>query len=405
MANIVRVCESRVAFKSVVTVSKPSKVVTVTRRRTETIEWRLWDWSSLPSKHVMDNVTQERACSETMQVVGDKWVIEVMPGGSSSSSHNEAVVQRRKEHVAIYLHYVGDSEALCARFSVTLVNQLPGGVDKICGAEGLVITFGQVNSDTTQTSRGLVHIIKRSDLEDESSGWKVDDRVVIRATITTLNDFETTVAANAPAFTPPNTLPDDLKSMLSSGDASDIILNCGQRQFHAHRLILRARSPYFKGLFASVMRDANTDCLSIADTEPDVFEQLLLWVYMGEVAEAALQAKDMLEHLIMAANRYECNDLKLLCEANLCEGLSLENVATRLVLAEQAQADELKEACLELIKPNAAAIMGTEGWKDVMAAGSELISEVMAFVVGAPTAGKDEGQGKKRTADEAGLST
>ena len=118
------------------------------------------------------------------------------------------------------------------------------------------------------------------------------------------------------------------------------------------------------------------------------------------MAEAALQAKDMLEHLLMAANRYECGGLKLLCEAKLCEGLAVENAATRLVLAEQAEADELKEVCRELIKPNAAAVMGTEGWKDVMAAGVELVNEVLALLAGPSTAAK----GKKRTADEAGLS-
>ena len=133
----------------------------------------------------------------------------------------------------------------------------------------------------------------------------VNDRVVIRATFTTFGDLESTVAAAVPAFTPPNTVTADLKRMLNSAEASDIALYCGPREFPAHRFLLRARSPYFKGLFASTMRDAAADGLPIADTEPEVFEQLLSWIYTGEVAEAALQAKDMPEHLLMAANRYE----------------------------------------------------------------------------------------------------
>ena len=71
-------------------------------------------------------------------------------------------------------------------------------------------------------------------------------------------------------------------------------------------------------------------------------------------------------------------------------------------LAEQAEADGLKEACLEFIKPNVVAVMRTEGWKDVVSAGAELVSEVLAVLAGALTGGK--GNGKKRTADEAGLS-
>ena len=61
----------------------------------------------------------------------------------------------------------------------------------------------------------------------------------------------------------------------------------------------------------------------------------------------------------------------------------------------------LKEACLELIKPSAAAVMGTEGWSHV-ASNNALLNQVLAVLAGAPTGGK--GKGKKRTADEAGLS-
>ena len=89
-------------------------------------------------------------------------------------------------------------------------------------------------------------------------------------------------------------------------------------------------------------------------------------------------------------------------EAKLCKGLTIENVATRFVLGEQAEADQLKECCLELIKPNAAAVMATEGWADV-ASNNALVNEVLAFLAGATTHNK--GEGKKRTADEAELST
>ena len=99
----------------------------------------------------------------------------------------------------------------------------------------------------------------------------------------------------------------------------------------------------------------DSEGLTITDTDPDVFDQLLRWIYVEEVDEGAIEAFG--EHLLMGANRYELGGLKLLMETKLCEGLSIENVATRLVLGEQAEADQLKECCLEFIKPNAAAVM------------------------------------------------
>ena len=217
-----------------------------------------------------------------------------------------------------------------------------------------------MGNGTITTGIGFATFIKRSVLEDETNGWKIDDRVIIRATITTYGKLEGTVTAVTPAFTPPNTLSTDLSNILKSGRASDIALYVGPREFKAHKLVLRMRSPYWEALFASPMREADSDSddgIKITDTEPDVFEQLLAWMYTGELAEGALETQDMAEHCLMGANRYELGGLKLLCEAKLCEGLTVENVATRLVLGEQAEADQLKECCLEFIKPNAAAVM------------------------------------------------
>ena len=106
-------------------------------------------------------------------------------------------------------------------------------------------------------------------------------------------------------------------------------------------------------------RSRNSDGLEITDTDPDVFEQLLRWIYVDEIDEGAIEAFG--EQILMGANRYELGGLKLLVEAKLGEGLTTDNVATRLVLGEQAEADQLKECCLEFIKPNAAAVMQVGG--------------------------------------------
>ena len=59
----------------------------------EAIELRIDAWSSLPSEHLVPGVAEHlRTYSETMQAVGHKWQIEVVPGGWSKSSHAEAEV-------------------------------------------------------------------------------------------------------------------------------------------------------------------------------------------------------------------------------------------------------------------------------------------------------------------------
>ena len=252
--------------------------------------------------------------------------------------------------------------------------------------------WGQVKK-----SHGFLDYFGRSMIEDESKGWKINDRVIIRATITTHGDLESTTIT--PVMIPPSTVVADFKTMLDSGYASDLVLYVSDREFKVHRNILGSRSPYFKVLFASSMCDANSRDLKITDTEPLVFEQLLTWIYTGEVDNDALQVEHRPEHLLMSANRYECIGLKQLCESKLCDRLSVENVSPRLVLSEQVDAHMLKKKCLVFIKYNTKAVRQTEGWKGVEKNNS-LLNEILALLAGdtpTPTT-----VGKKRTADEAG---
>jgi len=55
------------------------------------------------------------------------------------------------------------------------------------------------------------------------------------------------------------------------------------------------------------------------------------------------------QHLLAAADRYALERLRTICESKLCEGISINTVATTLALAEQHHCFQLKAACLEFI--------------------------------------------------------
>jgi speckle-type POZ protein len=56
------------------------------------------------------------------------------------------------------------------------------------------------------------------------------------------------------------------------------------------------------------------------------------------------------EHLLLAAaDLYNLDRLKTLCESRLCEEINTENVATTLALAEQHHYPQLKAICLKFI--------------------------------------------------------
>ena len=55
------------------------------------------------------------------------------------------------------------------------------------------------------------------------------------------------------------------------------------------------------------------------------------------------------QHLLAAADRYALERLRTICESKLCEGISINTVATTLALAEQHHCFQLKAACLKFI--------------------------------------------------------
>jgi speckle-type POZ protein len=51
--------------------------------------------------------------------------------------------------------------------------------------------------------------------------------------------------------------------------------------------------------------------------------------------------------LLVAANRYGIERLKVMCERRLCQSLNVETVSFTLDLAERYNCQQLKECCLE----------------------------------------------------------
>lgn len=57
----------------------------------------------------------------------------------------------------------------------------------------------------------------------------------------------------------------------------------------------------------------------------------------------------MSQHLLASADRYGLDRLRLMCEANLCEVVAINTVATTLALAEQHHCFRLKAVCLKFV--------------------------------------------------------
>ncbi|CAL5016891.1 unnamed protein product [Urochloa decumbens] len=135
--------------------------------------------------------------------------------------------------------------------------------------------------------------------------------------------------------------------LLSSGEGADVEFRVGGETFSAHRLVLAARSPVFRAELYGPTREGTTrDAIRIEDMEEQVFGALLIFIYTDRLPE--MQQEDesaMSQHLLVAADRYDLQRLKLICEDTLCNHVDPDSVPTLLALAEKHHRPRLKEAC------------------------------------------------------------
>ena len=83
-------------------------------------------------------------------------------------------------------------------------------------------------------------------------------------------------------------------SLLDSDTFSDVTLCTRGREFKAHKAILSARSPVFGAMFEHEMEESRKGRVEISDIDPDVFHEMLKFVYTGSTPQLQGMADDLL---------------------------------------------------------------------------------------------------------------
>ena len=71
---------------------------------------------------------------------------------------------------------------------------------------------------------------------------------------------------------------------------------------------------------------------------------------------------ELLQHMLVAADRYDVEALRNECITRLLATLVPETVATTLILAHVHSMSALKEACMHFASQHVAAVTSSEGW-------------------------------------------
>ncbi|CAL4997540.1 unnamed protein product [Urochloa decumbens] len=295
--------------------------------------------------------------SGTFSVGGYYWSIRFYPDGNTV---------KEKDYISVYLELMRDGAKVRASCDLRLVDQTTGLPSSVHTTELRMFSSSDASRYAPQTSL----FKKRSELED--SGYLKDDRLVIDCVITVVTELRVSESKFRRRIeVPPSDIGKCLGKLLDAEEGADVTFSVGGETLAAHKLVLAMRSPVFKAELYGPMREGSAKLVTIEDMQPAVFRALLHFIYTDSLPDMDDLGQDanceMMRHLLVAANRYGVDRLKLVCQSIMCDKIDVKNVATTLGLAYQHDCNLLYDVCLEYISSSNVmdAVVATHGYKNL----------------------------------------
>ncbi|GBN86178.1 Speckle-type POZ protein [Araneus ventricosus] len=167
---------------------------------------------------------------------------------------------------------------------------------------------------------------------------------------------------------------DDLKAIYNNQMLTDVELKTKTKSFPAHKIWLCARSPVFKTMLTSDMREKNSNHIPIDDLEDDTVQQLLLFLYTDKLEKLSWESAIK---LYFAGDKYQVEKLKVICSSFLVDNVSTTSASELLLLADTHSDSDLKEAVEDFILKHEEQVFGSEEWEKLTEVNSQLALKTM----------------------------
>ncbi|KAK1264313.1 BTB/POZ and MATH domain-containing protein 4 [Acorus gramineus] len=318
--------------------------------------------------------------SECFTIGGYQWAIYFYPDGKNPEDNST--------YVSVFIALASEGTDVRALFELTLVDQSGKGKHKVHSHFDRALESGPYTLKYRGSMWGYKRFFRRAALE--TSDFLKDDCLKINCTVGVVVSAMDCSKSHS-IRVPESDLGMHFGTLLESQEGSDIVIDVAGERFHAHKLVLAARSPFFRDKFFDTT-DEETSEMFIMDLEPKVFKAMLHFIYRDTLVEDELLASSssgvtsMFEtlpgKLLTAADKYGLNRLKLLCESYLCKDISVPTVANTLALADCCRAMQLKAVCLKYAAENLAAVMRSNGFEYLKENCPSLQSELLKTVAG-----------------------
>ncbi|XP_049368062.1 BTB/POZ and MATH domain-containing protein 4 [Solanum verrucosum] len=314
--------------------------------------------------------------SDTFTVGGHQWAIYFYPDGKNPEDNSA--------YVSVFIALASEGTDVRALFELTLIDQSGKGKHKVHSHFDRSLESGPYTLKYRGSMWGYKRFFRRALLE--TSDYLKDDCLKINCTVGVVRSTIECSSLHTIQVPDPD-MGAHFGMLLENMEASDVIFNVAGEMFHAHKLVLAARSPVFHTEFLCG-HEGDAQEIVVNDMEPEVFKAMLHFIYKDDLVEEELEATrtcisdTLTAKLLSAADRYDLTRLRRLCESHLCKDISINSVAQILALADRYHAAELKSVCLSFAAENLSAVMQSDGFEYLKENCPALQSELLKTVAG-----------------------
>ena len=222
-------------------------------------------------------------------------------------------------------------------------------------------------SEITSIEKSItVNSTPRAARLDKSNGLLVNGALTIYCEIETFENPKDVSGHTAVGIKQPSNgkekLLEDFANLFENTEHGDVTFKVRGQEFQAHKNILATRSPVFSAMFQHPSKEKMTGIVDVADIEPDVFNELLRYIYTGEVPINVMD--EVAVGLLAAADKYLLKELKKACGDHLIKNMSPKNCLQLFSLEENDPAFYLMENAVDYIRRFPEEVMATEEWKN-----------------------------------------
>lgn len=318
--------------------------------------------------------------SENFTVGGHQWAIYFYPDGKNPEDNSA--------YVSVFIALASEGTDVRALFELTLVDQSGKGKHKVHSHFDRSLESGPYTLKYRGSMWGYKRFFRRAMLE--TSDYLKDDCLKINCTVGVVRSTIDCLSLQ-PIQVPDSDMGSHFGMLLEHMEGSDVVFSVAGEKFHAHKLVLAARSPVFRTELFDEM-DGDKQEIVVADMEPRVFKAMLHFIYRDSLVEEELEdtssssipsvTDSLTAKLLSAADRYDLTRLRRVCESHLCKDISVNSVSRTLALADLYHATDLKAVCLRFAAENLAAVMQSDGFEYLKENCPSLQSELLKTVAG-----------------------